>query len=260
MPDSRGGHEPGEDELRGFEDGDQLGRVVSRIEARLDSTFSFADEKAHSAAATLALLRMMVAHANAILAVSVTPYAETAGANARAMFEAWLDIYAILEAGHEEDNARRFVGFCVLVFRDYSIATGRLDDDDISKINMMIEAHRIERPQILADVKLQRTTKHRRNSHYWTGTSRTALIKLMEDRGVGSALRSIYKMLSWDAHHVIVVALRSSIATHPNGATEVGFHALQTPTQAALVNRYLAVKMLVKAWWQVTQHLGIDPG
>jgi uncharacterized protein DUF5677 len=246
-----------------LDDGDEregLERVLSRIEARLDTRFSFPDEKTHSAAATLALFRLMLAHAHAIRILGETPYAETAGANVRAMFEAWVDIYNILEPGREEINARRSIIFGLLEFKEHSISTGHLDTDDIAKLDAHLAPYRTEFPDLVQDVELQRTRKDPRNSNYWSGTSRSELIKRMEVAGVGSTLRSIYKMLSWDAHHVVAVALRASIRQTDDGTIDVGFEMLQTAEEAATMARYLAVRMLVKAWLQVTTHLGIDPG
>lgn len=248
------------DDAEELRNGDELERVISRIRARLEASFSFPDEKVDSASAILALLRIMLAHAEAIVLVSKTPFAETGSANARAIFEAWVEIYSILEPGCEEANARRCVVFGLLEFRDHSIATGHLDADDLAKLEAVIAPYRVKYAGLIADVELQRTGKDKRSSQYWTGKGRGALMDAMEARGVASKLRSIYKMLSWDAHHVIAVAMRSSIRTNEEGTLEVGFQALQLPADSAEFNRYMAVQMLVKAWYQITTHLGIGPG
>jgi hypothetical protein len=241
-----------------LEEGNRLEKTITRIEARLNGTLSFADAKADSAAVTLALLRIMVAHAQSIVTVCATPYAEATGANVRAMMEAWIEIYSILEPGKEEENARRSVVFGLLEFRDHSIATGHLDQAELDRINDELASYRAIHGLLVADIEALRSGKGKRNRHYWTGKSRSALLKGMEDQGVASTLRSIYKMLSWDAHHVIAAALQSSVQTDAKGDIQVSFHPLALAEDTAAFNRYLAVQMLVRACLQVGKHLAVD--
>ena len=241
-------------------EGEQLEEVVARIQQRVQSRLSFADKQVHSCAATLALIRIMIAHAHGLIAVSGHAFAETGSAHVRAMFEAWIDIYAILEPGREEENARRCIIFGLIEFRDHSIANSALSRAELQQIEDALNPYRQEYGGLVADVERQRTKRDQRNSFYWTGVSRGKLIKRMEGAGIGDTLRSIYKLLSWDAHHVIAVALQTSIGTDEVGEVQVRFHPLQLPGDSAAFNRELACKMLVKAWLQVSKHLQVEPG
>jgi hypothetical protein len=116
------------------EEAAQLKLVITRIHERVNSRLSFADERVDSGAATLALMRIMLSHGKALVAVSSQHFAETGSSHVRAMFEAWIDIYAILEPGKEEENARRCVVFGLLEFRDHSIAVGTLSATDLAHI------------------------------------------------------------------------------------------------------------------------------
>lgn len=243
-----------------LDEGNQLEQAIDRIEARLGSTLTFADSKADSAAVTIALMRIMIAHVRAIAIVGATPYAEATGANVRAMMEAWIEIYSVLEPGKEEDSARRSVVFGLFEFRDHSRVTGHLDQAELDSIDNAIAPYRAKHGAMVADIEALRSRKDPRNRNYWTGTSRSALLERMETRGVASTLRSIYKMLSWDAHHIIAPALQSSVQTDSNGDIQVGYHPLAVPEDTAAFNRYLAVQMLTKAWIQVGNHLSVDLG
>lgn len=245
------------DDLPG--DGARLEIVISRVESRVMSRLTFPDEQVDSAAATIALLRIMLAHAHAVVMVSAQPFAEAGSANVRAMLEAWVDIYSILEPQREEENARRCVIFGLLEFRDHSIAMSALSADDLANIDIALSPYAQTHPALVADVELQRTKKDKRNSQYWSGTSRGELIARMEAKGVATTLRRIYKLLSWDAHHVVAVALQTSIRTTEQGGIEVGFHPLQLAENTAAFHRELASKMLIKAWLQIAKHLGVDP-
>ena len=242
------------------DEGAKLEAVIARIQRRITSPLEFPDEKVASAAATLALLRIMIAHAQVVALVGAEAFAEASSANVRTMFEAWVEIYSILAPGSEEENARRCVVFGLLEFRDHSVASRTLSAEEEAQIEAEIAPYREKYPDLVANVEQQRTKKDPRNSNYWTGTGRGELIRRMEERGVASTLRSIYKMLSWDAHHVIAVALQTTIRTNESGSLEVGFHPLQLPEDTGAFNRTLAARMLIKAWLQVAKHLGIDPG
>ena len=251
------GSEEAGDDVR---NGDELESLIAHIETRLDSRFEFPDSKVDGGAATLGLLRIMLIHAHAIVAISNTPFAEAATANVRVMFEAWVEISTILEPGLEESNARRSVVFGLLEFRDHGDATGRLDEADFAKLDEVLRPYRTKYPELVADVEVQRTKKDPRSSQYWTGTSRSVLLAKMEQRGLASKLRSVYKMLSWDAHHVIAVALRSKIHANDDGSLETRFGILQPAGEYAEVNRFLAVQTLVKSWFAIATYLGVDPG
>jgi hypothetical protein len=243
------------------DEGARLEMVISRIESRIMGSLEFPDEKAASGAATLLLLRIMVAHAHIVAFASTQPFAEASSANVRAMFEAWVEIYSILHPGDPEENARRCIIFGLLEFREQALAVGTLSPEEEAQVESQIVPYREKYPRVVADIEMQRTNKDPRNSHYWTGTSRSELIRRMEERGVASTLRRIYKLLSWDAHHVIAVALQTTIRTNELGKIEIDFHPLQLPEDTGSFNRGLATKMLVKAWFQVATHLGIkkDP-
>jgi hypothetical protein len=243
------------------DEGARLEQVISRIESRIMGSLEFPDEKASSGAAILLLLRIMVAHAHLVSFASTQAFAEASSANVRAMFEAWVEIYSILHPGDPEENARRCIIFGLLEFREHALAVGTLSPEEEAEVHAQMLPYREKYPELVADIELQRTKKDPRNPHYWTGTSRSELIRRMEERGVGSTLRRMYKLLSWDAHHVVSVALQTTIRTNEFGKLEINFHPLQVPEHTGAFNRVLALKMLVKAWFQVATHLGIakDP-
>lgn len=241
------------------DEGAKLEAVIARVQRWITLPVEFPDGKVDSAAATLALLRIMITHAQVVALVGAEAFVEASSANVRTMLEAWMEICSILAPGREEENARRCVVFGLLEFRDHSVATRTLSAEEEAQIETEIAPYREKYPDLVADVEQQRTKKDPRNSHYWTGTGRVELIRRMEAQGVASTLRGIYKLLSWDAHHVIAVALQTTVRTNDSGSLEVELHPLQLPEDTGAFNRTLAARMLLKAWLQVCRHLGIDP-
>lgn len=237
-----------------------LDTVISRVEKRVTSTLTFADEKAESAAVTVALIRIMVDHARAVSLLTSSRLGETANAQVRSMMEAWIEIVAVLDGPDPEENARRSVVFGLLEFGDHGRQTGHLDEADYAQLEATLRPYREKHTALVDDVEAQRSGKDRRHRHYWTGVSRSELLKRMEERGLASQLRSVYKLLSWDAHHVIAAALQSSVSTDTNGVINVGYHPMGFDEDGDVFTRYLAVQILSHAWVQVAQHLAVDAG
>jgi hypothetical protein len=124
----------------------------------LTGTLSFADAKADSAAVTLALLRIKVAHGQAIVSVCATPYAEDRGEHARHDGSLDRDIQQP-RTGKEEENARRSVVFGLLDFRDYSVGTGHLDQAELDRINDELAFYRAIHGLLVADIEALRRAK-----------------------------------------------------------------------------------------------------
>jgi hypothetical protein len=238
-----------------------LDTTISHVANRLATTLSFADEKPESAAVVVALIRIMVDHAKAISLLTSGRLGETANAQVRSMMEAWIEIVAVLDGPDPEENARRSVVFGLLEFGDHGRQTGHLDEEDYAQLDAKLRPYRENHSELVADVEAQRSGKDKKRSRlYWTGVSRSELLKRMEERGPAAHLRSIYKLLSWDAHHVIAAALQSSVTTDANGVINVGYHALGLEEDGAVFTRYLAVQILGHAWVHVAQHLAVDAG
>jgi hypothetical protein len=234
--------------------------VIARIEQRVESRLGFPDEKVHSGAAVLLLMRIMLAHGKALTLLEVGPLATTGDVHLRAMFEAWIDLWAVLDSKDPEDQARRMIVFGLVEFRDHNPTTAGLSTEDRAHLEEALRPYKENFAALVQDIELQRTNKDPRNRFYWSGLSRTEQIRRMQARGVSDTLLDIYKLLSWDAHHVLAVALRTTIRKDEAGELQVMFHPQLLPEDSAHLNGTLAIKMLVKAWLPITKHLQLDPG
>ena len=235
----------------------KLERVLEYLRSQLKARIELSDADVESLAATMALLRVMAAQAEAILILARTSFAEAGGANLRTLFEAWCDLRIILADGDRNENGRRFRIFALLELEDFMRDTASAGDDnarEIETVRRELAHYEANNGDLVAAVKAER----RKKSKLWSGKSRTAMLRLLNTSSTRRAalpnaeerpvLVDLFKFLSWDSHNIITGILDVTIDLDDQGETRINFGHRQTQAESGGFNCGLAVLMLMDGW------------
>ena len=153
-----------------------------------------------------ALLRRALLQAQAVHAVVSSASADAAIPNLRSLFEALGELNYLLNSPDSHEKANTAFAFALRQIEDYQ-DRWRDDEESLAKTRSELEDHAATSPASF------REASQRRN--FWTPTSRADLI----DAALAALPRSgtqplppelgkqLYKLLSWDDHHVMSVLL-----------------------------------------------------
>jgi len=232
---------------------------LAHIEKRLSQNIEFADADTDAMAAANALLRVMVAQGEAILVVSRTQFAEGCAPNLRTMFEAWADLVLILGEGDRNENGRRFRLFGLLELRDYALAQRSPEDDfaaELAEIERQLSIYRHRHSALVTAIEDERKKK---KSNFWSGKSRTAMLKAMDEKNrTKPTLMDTYKVFSWDSHNTVTGILDVTIDEDEGGQIRVNFRHRQTPEETGDFHCAMAESMLGDAWVKYKRAFGLD--
>jgi hypothetical protein len=223
------------------EEAARLELIIPRARKMLARRREIPDEDADIGAAMLALVHAMLDHADAILTLSRTPQAETGMAHLRVMLEGWMELESILTIGDARQNALRYAIFGALELRDTFVATGQ-DPEDIAAANARVEEYRARAPEAVAAEEKRRAKKRR--PHFWSDMGRSKTLAAIDAaQGTDKTLVHLYKVLSWDAHHIVAPALNVWF-DRSGGELRINYELRQTPEEASLFIRATAARIL----------------
>ena len=264
---------PARIELMANEDDSELERDAARLDTalaylqrRLKTRLDFPDEEVEAVAATMALLRTMVAQAEAIRLLAKSEFAEAGSSNLRTIFEAWCDLRAILGDGDRNANGRRFRVFALLEFRDYIKSQVSESDDQASEladIENELEPYQRSHKDLVAQIEKERE----KGAKLWSGKTRTAMLRALDAAPTASGktrpedvptLVQIFKVLSWESHNILIGVLDVKIDTDEKGETRILFGHRQTQREAGAFNCAMAERMLGDSWMQVQRAFKIE--
>ena len=229
-----------------------LEAVLKFIRPIVDNGFDYADEDLDAAAAVIGLLHTMFVHANAMLVLAKADLAEASTANARTMFEAWMQLVYLLKCTDSREGGLKYRAFALLELRDY-VQSGE-DSEDVVAIDEEIAAFAADHPALLTAIRRLRGGGQG-NRLYWTGLGPTALIEQVAPvLGDTGALRRFYKFSSWDLHHTMTPALNVRRVRTASGVG-LEFGPRQDPAEAAHFECSIAARMLASAWELATETL-----
>jgi len=153
-----------------------------------------------------ALLRKAYLQATAVSYLASSPNPETAIPNLRSLLEAFGELNYLLDGPDRLDRAHTAFLFALREIRDFLKKWGE-DADELTKVEQQLE----EKGHLVPGA--HRAALDARN--FWTTSGRAELINKALDaalRGAGVAPdaalgRQLYKLLSWDEHHVMATFL-----------------------------------------------------
>ena len=255
------------------ENDSEIERAAARLDQPLDylqrhvkDQLNFPDEDVEAVAATMALLRTMIAQAEAIRLLAKSEFAEAGASSLRTIFEAWCDLRAILTDGDRNENGRRFRIFALLEFRDYIRSQVSATDDhasELSDIAKELKPYEREYAALVAQIEQER----KKGAKLWSAKTRTAMLKTMDAAPPPSGktrledattLVQIFKVLSWESHNILVGILDVKIGTDENGQTRLQFGHRQTQQEAGAFNCAMAERMLGDSWIQFQRAFKLD--
>jgi hypothetical protein len=205
--------------------------------------------------ALFAILRLMLVHAEATRMLAKTPAAEATGANVRAAFEAWIDIRYILSIGDPMENALRNAIFGLLEFGNYARDATTVSAEELQHVAQLVEYYRDKAPSIVAEEEARFTDKRR--PLYWSGKSRAKMLDLIDAKDPNViSLSRVYRLFSWDAHHVINVALESR-QIGEDGKEGIQIVPKMDPSEVGVFNSAIIARMLGDAWVKICRALRI---
>ncbi len=164
----------------------------------------FGEEDHDVAVVATALLRKALIQATAALTIVQTEVAEAAIPNVRSLFEAFGELHCLLQAPDELSKARTAFLYALRQLRDYSFKWND-DPNGLARVNAQLEEIGRAVPDAYAEALARQ--------NYWTKIGRAqlienALVAATAAAGLGADLGNrLYKLLSWDEHHVMATLL-----------------------------------------------------
>jgi hypothetical protein len=188
-----------------------------------------------------ALLRKAWTHAVAIDVLAHTSVPEASIPNLRSLLEAFGELHFLLSSPVPLDSARLAYLFALREIHNFQQKWGD-DPSELKRLSTELQAKRDALPHVAELLDACR--------HYWTSQSRTDLIEaaLSEaTRRHGTASytdlgRQVYKLLSWDDHHVMATLLTIDLA--PESPTSGRIKSQDAPFEAAEFIPFLAANLL----------------
>jgi hypothetical protein len=153
-----------------------------------------------------ALLRRGLLQAQAVHAVVSSASADAAVPNLRSLFEAFGELNYLLNSPDSQEKAQTAFAFALRQIENYQ-ERWRDDDADLSKTRAELTDHATRSPAAFQQASQRR--------NFWTPNSRAELIDAalatLPRSGTGplppEVGKQLYKLLSWDDHHVMSVLL-----------------------------------------------------
>lgn len=146
--------------------------------------------------ATTTMVRIGLSYARGVNSLLRVTQVDATPPLQRSLYELWVEFRFLLRHGDAVKNANKFSFCAMLELVDF--AKGRENLFDSSALESMtkgITSFEARNPEVVQVVREQR----KKRQHHWSGMSRSHM-----ERKVGVSGISVYKMLSWEAHAVLI--------------------------------------------------------
>jgi len=235
---------------------DHLDALIPHLKYRLAGC-NLPDELVEAAGACFSFLRVMLSHAAIVRDTSDKENAEAATANVRAMLEAYAEIYHILQQPDINAAGVRNIIFALLELRDFMTISPVADfTEDLKHIERKLDHYRSRFNDVVSEVEKLRNPDKGKGQIYASG-GRTKLVDATgEDLEDPESPARLYRVLCWDAHHVVTTALDLTIEYGPD-AINFSTHSRIDFTTQGMLNRHAATMLLVRSWSLMRKKLRI---
>jgi hypothetical protein len=239
--------------LRARTDTERLDWFIRTLVAHLGETVhnprTLAPEDAEVFVVATAWMRRALSYSRAVSLLIAHDEIEATPPVERALLEVVAELAYLIRHGDPRENAARVRAAAAFEYYAFAVEQGYdRASAAFREAEELVERRRREHPGMIAEMELARS----KGRFHWSGLSRTRLGTI----ALGPTYRTIYGMLSWDAHPV-VTALRDFSATE-TGAT-FSREWLDDDAKDQLASRVGGTMVTIWAWYAETFGLETFP-
>ncbi len=188
------------------------------------------EETYHLAVVATALLCKAHLQARAVLSLASSPNPETAIPNLRSLLEAFGELHYLLGSTDKLVRAQTAILFALKQLREFLKKCG--DVEELAKVERELEEKSRLAPRAVKSALDA--------GQYWTVSGRAELVNQALDTALRSSRfepekemgRQLYKLLSWDEHHVMAILLTIELNPAADNCGKVkAFEAFEAPEE-----------------------------